>query len=114
MTTTAGLTKRAWLGSAAAIAAALMLLIGATAAFGAEFEGPVLSKDKQARTFRMNPENHANVTIKVNDGTKFQRLDGFGDIHRGLKVEVTAARHNGDWVASKVEKRRASSGPGRA
>ena len=114
MTTTAGPMRRAWLGVTAALVAALVLMIAATSAFAAEFEGPVLSKDQQARTFRMNPENHDNVTIKVNDGTRFQRLGGFGDLHRGLKVEVIAARQNGDWVASKVEKRRASSGPGRA
>jgi len=106
MTTTAGMPGRIRLGVIAAIAAALVLLIAATSAFAAEFEGPVLSKDRQAQTFRMNPENHDNVTIKVNDGTKFQRLGGFGDLHRGLDVDVTASRQNGNWVASKVEKKR--------
>jgi hypothetical protein len=101
------------LAAAIALVAALVAMTVAQAAVAREFEGPVLSKNKETRTFRMNPENHSNVTIKVNGGTNFERIDGFGGIHRGLKVEVIATRHDGDWVASKVEKRRASSGPGK-
>ena len=100
------------LGAMVAIVAMFVLLAVAQAASAAEFEGPVLSKNRDAHTFRMNPENHANVTIKVNGQTKYQRLDGFGDIHPGLDVEVIASRQDGDWLASKVEKRRNRSGGG--
>lgn len=112
---TSGIARRpaTVLAAAVALVVALVAMTVAQAAVAREFEGPVLSKNKDERTFRMNPENHANVTIKVKGSTRFERIDGFGDLRRGMEVEVRAARHNGRWVAKEVEKRRASSGPGR-
>lgn len=110
MSTITNRSPVARLGAMVAIVAMFVLLAGAQAASAANFEGPVLSKNRDAHTFRMNPENHANVTIKVNGQTQYQRIDGFGDIHRGLDVDVIASRQNGDWVASKVEKKRSGGG----
>ena len=104
---TSGTTRRrphSVLAAAIALVTALVAMTVAQAAIAREFEGPVLSKNAEARTFRMNPENHANVTIKVTDSTKFQRIDGFAGLHRGLDVEVRATRDGDHWVASKVEK----------
>ena len=92
--------------AAIALVAALVAMTVAQAAIAREFEGPVLSKNKKERTFRMNPENHSNVRIKVRASTEFERLSGFGDLRRGLRVEVTARRQNGKWVARKVERDR--------
>jgi hypothetical protein len=98
--------RRKWIAASVATIAAAATLTAAQAATAMEFEGPVLSKDSAAKTFRMNPENHSNVTIKITNGTKFQRIDGFGGIHPGLDVEVRATRdgNSGPWVASKIEK----------
>jgi hypothetical protein len=104
MTTT---TKRprGWIAGAAALIATLAMLSVAQAAMAMKFEGPVLSKNRAEKTFRMNPENHGTVTVKVNSGTKFQRIDGYGGLHRGLDVEVIAGKNgSGPWVASKIEK----------
>ena len=92
--------------------AAAASLTAATAASAANFEGPVLSKNTDARTFRMNPENHSNVTIKVTDATKFQRIDGFGGLSHGLDVEAKVVRTDGKWVANKVEKHDRGGGHG--
>ena len=104
MTTSIRRTPLKWVGVTAAILATLVMLTVAQAAMAAKFEGPVLSKNKQERTFRMNPENHSNVTIKVKGGTEFERIDGYAGLHKGLKVDVIAHRSDGRWVASKIEK----------
>jgi Domain of unknown function (DUF5666) len=104
--------RRGWLAAGAATIAAAATLTAAQAASAIQFEGPVLSKNRDAKTFRMNPENHSNVTIKVNGGTTFQRIDGFGGLHRGLDVEVRASRVDGHWVAAKIEKHTGGGGGG--
>jgi hypothetical protein len=102
--TQAGTPGRVRLALATALVAVLAMLSIAQAASAAVFEGPVLSKDNEAKTFRMNPENHSNVTIKVTDSTKFQRIDGFGGLHKGLDVEAKVVKQGGDWIAKRVEK----------
>ena len=103
--TKAGTSGRIRLALATALVAALAMLSIAQAASAAQFEGPVLSKDNESKTFRMNPENHSNVTIKVTNSTKFQRIDGFDGLHKGLDVQAKVVKQDGKWIAKRVEKR---------
>lgn len=107
-----GNSSRIRIALATALVAALAMLSIAQAASAANFEGPVLSKNNEAKTFRMNPENHADVTIKVTSSTKFQRIDGFGGLHQGLDVEAKVVRKDGQWIANRVEKHNGGGGGG--
>ncbi|MEO8091180.1 MAG: hypothetical protein ABI726_00555, partial [bacterium] len=66
----------------------------------------VVSKNTASQTFRLDREHAGIVRVKVNGGTKYQRLSGFGEINKGMKLEAIAQRSNGHWLASKVEKKR--------
>jgi hypothetical protein len=105
----------------AAIAAAVLsvaALFGAIAVTQADaalrhFEGTVLSKNSDNRTFRIEKENGNRARFHVNGATEFQRIPGgFSGLHRGLRVEVSAKRTDNGLLAKRVEKRRASSGGG--
>jgi hypothetical protein len=110
--TETGTSGRIRLALATALVAVLAMLSIAQAASAVVFEGPVLSKDSESKTFRMNPENHSNVTIKVTNSTKFQRIDGFGGLHKGLDVEAKVVKQGGDWIAQRVEKHKGGGGGG--
>ena len=93
--------------AAAAIAAlALSLGAGAAVAQAAKFEGTVIAKNKNARTFTLKQdEGGGTFKIKVNRATRFERLSGFGAIKVGAKnIEATARKSNGRWIASEVER----------
>ena|SRR5688572_28693012 len=69
-----------------------------------EFEGTVVSVNRDARTFRLRDEGRT-VRIKVNRRTRYERLAGFASIRRGMtSIEAVATRRNGRWVASLVER----------
>jgi hypothetical protein len=69
------------------------------------FDGTVLSKTTQPRTFRIATENGRHVKFRVNARTEFERIPGgFGGLHRGLPVEVDAKTMNGGLLALQVEK----------
>ena len=68
-------------------------------------DGVVLSKDADARTFRMRTEGGRALAIRVSRTTVFERIAGFGRLHRGLAVEVNARRTAGGLLASKIETR---------
>ena len=105
-------TPRAVLAAGVAVLATLLMLAVAQAAVAKEFEGRVVSKNNAEQTFRLNKENGGIVRIAVNDGTKYQRVAGFGAIEQGMKLEAIAKKAGGDWLASKVEKARPGSGGG--
>jgi hypothetical protein len=105
-------TPRAVLAAGVAIVATLMMLALAQAAGAKEFEGKVVSKNTADRTFRLDKEHGGIVRIAVNDGTKYQRVDGFGGIEQGMRLEAIAQKPGSEWVASKVERRRPGSGGG--
>jgi hypothetical protein len=70
-----------------------------------EFEGTVVSKNSDARTFRLRDSERGTVRIRVTRNTLFERIDGF----RGLKVgatniESTVRRRDGRWIAVEVER----------
>lgn len=97
---------------------ALTCLVGVLAATSAHaalrhFDGTVLSKNSDARTFRIESENGRNVKFRVNRSTEFERIPGgFSGLHRGLEVEVDAKRTDRGLLARQVEKQQRGGGGG--
>jgi hypothetical protein len=96
---------------AAAIAAVLVPAAGAgttaapSAAQLSEFEGTVVSVNRDARTFRLRDEERGIARIKVPSRTRFERLAGFSALRPGLRrIEAKVQRRGGLWVASEVER----------
>jgi hypothetical protein len=70
-----------------------------------EFEGTVVSKNSDAKTFRLRDVERGTVTIKVNRNTRFERINGFAGLKVGAKnIESTVKRSNGAWLALEVER----------
>ena len=98
---------------------ALTCLVGVLAATSAHaalrhFDGTVLSKNSDERTFRIETEQGRNVKFRVNRFTEFERIDGgFSGLHRGLPVEVDAKRTDNGLLAVQVEKDRPGGNSGR-
>ena len=84
----------------------------AQAALG-HFDGTVLSKNSDSRTFRIETEHGRNVKFHVNRSTEFERIPGgFSGLHRGLRVEVDAKRTDNGLLARQVERHRSGGGHG--
>ena len=60
-----------------------------------EFEGTIVSKNRDARTFRLRDSERGTVRIRVTRNTRYERIDGFG----GLKV---GAEQRGNRVAATI------------
>ena len=70
-----------------------------------EFEGTIVSVNRDNRTFRLHDSEAGTKRIKVNRNTRFERIAGFSALRKGMrKIEVTVHRKNGRWVASQVER----------
>jgi hypothetical protein len=70
-----------------------------------EFEGTVVSVNRDSRTFRLNDSERGTKRIKVTASTRFERIDGFSGLRAGMRnVETTVRRKNGRWVAIEVER----------
>ncbi|HET8755437.1 MAG TPA: hypothetical protein VFM58_05490 [Solirubrobacteraceae bacterium] len=70
-----------------------------------EFEGRIVSVNRDNRTFRIHDSERGTKRIKVNRNTRFERLAGFAALRKGMRnIEVTAHRANKRWVASQVER----------
>ena len=90
---------------------AAVALAAPAAASAAQFEGTVVSVNRDNRTFRLHDSERGTVRIKVTSGTRFERIAGFGALRAGMtRIEATVRRSNGRWVASSVER---SGGGGR-
>ena len=96
---------------AAALATALVPAAGAgtTAAPSAaqlrQFEGTVVSVNRDARTFRLRDNERGTAQIKVTGRTRFERLAGFSALRSGLRrIEAKVQRRDGAWVAFEVER----------
>ncbi|HYJ00546.1 MAG TPA: DUF5666 domain-containing protein [Thermoleophilaceae bacterium] len=91
-----------------------MLVTGLTAVAGAqttkpplrEFEGTVVSVNRDARTFRLHDSERGTKRIKVTSRTRFERVAGFSGLKAGQRnIEVkTRRRVNGVWRAIEVER----------
>jgi Domain of unknown function (DUF5666) len=70
-----------------------------------EFEGTVVSVNRDVRTFRLHDSERGTKRIKVNSRTRYERVNGFAGLHAGQRhIEVKVRRRNGRWVAIEVEK----------
>jgi hypothetical protein len=71
-----------------------------------EFEGRVVSIDRDARTFRLRDSKRGTKRIRVNGRTRFERVDGLAGLKVGQRnIEVkTRKRVNRAWVAIEVER----------
>jgi hypothetical protein len=84
---------------------------GAQSAATRQFEGRVVSVNRDARTFRLRDSERGTVRIRVTRSTSFERISGFAALRAGMRrVEATVRRSNGRWVATHVER---SGGGGR-
>jgi hypothetical protein len=90
--------------------ASLMLVAGAVAAApasaaAARFEGKIVSVNREAKTFRIHDAERGTKRIKVTANTRYERVNGLSGLRAGLRrIEVTAKRKNGHWVATLVER----------
>ena len=87
-------------------ALALTMSIGvATASAATHYQGTVVGVNKAKRTFRLQDAERGTIRIKVRSSTRFERINGFAGLKKGLKrVEATVKRSNGRWVAVSVER----------
>jgi hypothetical protein len=88
----------------------LLLVVAAVAAAPAgaaarQFEGRIVSVNRAAHTFRIHDSERGTKRIKVTANTRFERINGFAGLKPGMRrIEVTAHRSNGRWVATEVER----------
>jgi hypothetical protein len=103
--------RRAALFATVVLAGALTVGLVAAPAQAAlrHVDGTVVSKNSDNRTFKLSTQS-GTVRIKVNGTTKFDRIAGFGALHKGMKIEVEAQSTSSGLVAKQVEPR--SSGGG--
>jgi hypothetical protein len=97
--------KSAALIATAALAGALTVGLFAAPAQAAlrHIDGTVVSKNSDNRTFELTTQNGNQVRIKVNGATEFERIAGFGALHKGMRVEVEAQRTDSGLLAKQVE-----------
>jgi len=90
---------------------AAVALAAPAAASAAQFEGTVVSVNRDNRTFRLHDSERGTIRIKVTSRTRFERIAGFSGLRQGMnRIEATVRRSNGRWVALSVER---SGGGGR-
>ncbi len=105
--------RRAALLATVVLAGALTVGLIAAPAQAAlrHIDGTVVSKNSDNRTFKLSTQS-GTVRIKVNGTTKFERIAGFGALHKGMKVEVEAQSTSNGLVAKQVEPQGGSGGGG--
>lgn len=75
-------------------------------------DGTVVSKSSDNRTFKLSTQSGNTIRIKVNGTTKFDRIAGFGALHKGMRVEVDAQSTANGLVAKQVEPQGGGGGGG--
>ncbi len=87
------------------LVSSLALSGGVASAATREYEGTVVSVNRDARTFRLHDSERGTIRIKVTRSTRFERISGFSGLRKGQKrIEATVRRSNGRWVATEVER----------
>lgn len=106
--------KSAALLATAMLAGALTVGLFAAPAQAAlrHIDGTVVSKNSDNRTFKLSTQNGNTVRIKVNGATRFDRLAGFGALHKGMLIEVEAQPTDNGLLAKHVEPREGGGGGG--
>jgi hypothetical protein len=70
-----------------------------------QFEGTVVSVNRDAGRFRLRDAERGTATIKVTSRTRFERIAGLSGLRAGMRrVEATVRRSDGRWVAIEVER----------
>jgi uncharacterized protein DUF5666 len=105
--------RRAALFATAVLAGALTVGLIAAPAQAAlrHIDGTVVSKNSDNRTFKLSTQS-GTVRIKVNGTTEFERIAGFGALHKGMRIEVEAQSTSSGLVAKQIEPRGSSGGGG--
>ena len=86
-------------------AAALAASAPAASAQTREFEGTVVSVDRDSRTFRLRDSERGMVRVRVTRRTRFERINGFAGLRAGQRnIETIVRRSNGRWIALEVER----------
>jgi hypothetical protein len=86
-------------------AAAVALAAPAAASAATQYEGTVVSVNRDNRTFRLHDSERGTIRIKVTSRTRFERIAGFTGLRKGMtRIEATVRRSNGRWVALEVER----------
>jgi cold shock CspA family protein len=98
----------------AVLAGALMVGLFAAPAQAAlrHIDGTVVSKNSDNRSFKITTQNGNQVRIKVNGATEFERIAGFGALHKGMRVEVDAQQTDSGLLAKQVEPQGGGGGGG--
>lgn len=88
------------------VAIALLGAIVASPAGAAlrHIDGTVVSKNAREHSFRLSTQS-GTLVIRVDSTTVFQRLSGFGALHKGLAIEVDAKKTAEGLLAERVETR---------
>ncbi len=85
---------------------AVVLAAPAAASAATEYEGTVVSVNRDNRTFRLHDSERGTIRNKVNSRTRYERVAGFAGLSVGQRaIEVTTRRKiDGAWIAIEVEK----------
>ncbi len=87
------------------IISALLMSTGVASAATRQYEGTVVSVNRDAKTFKLRDSERGTIRIKVRKSTRFERIGGFAGLKQGLdRVEATVKRSGGRWVAVLVER----------
>jgi hypothetical protein len=92
-------------GVALITTAALAVCAPVASAQTREYEGTVVSVDRDSRTFRLRDSERGTVRVRVTSRTRFERISGFAGLRAGqTNIETVVRRSNGRWVALEVER----------
>ena len=70
-----------------------------------EFDGTVVSKNRDNRSFRLRDVERGTVRIFVTPNTRFERVNGFAGLRVGARnIESVVRKRDGRWIAVEVER----------
>jgi hypothetical protein len=87
-----------------AVALTVGLLAGPAQAALRHIDGTVVSKNSDNRTLKLSTQS-GTLRIKVNGTTEFERIAGFGALHKGMRIEVDAQSTSNGLLAKQIEPR---------
>ncbi len=94
-----------------AVALTVGLLAGPAQAALRHIDGTIVSKNSDNRTFKLSTQS-GTVRIEVNGTTEFERIAGFGALHKGMRIEVEAQSTSNGLVAKQIEPQGGNDDPG--
>jgi hypothetical protein len=70
-----------------------------------QYEGTIVSVDRDSRTFRINDSERGTIRVRVTSNTRFERISGFSGLRAGQRnIETIVRRSDGRWIAVEVER----------